>query len=61
MQVRQCDRCKKILNKNNKLYSYAFDVRTDNYWTREILTGDFCSSCYEKFKVFINQEETYDN
>lgn len=60
MKVRQCDRCKKILSQENKVFSYNFDVYNDS-WISEVLQGDFCYSCYKKFEKFVNQEEPYDN
>lgn len=60
MKVRQCDRCKKILSQENKVFSYNFDVYNDS-WINEVLQGDFCYSCYKKFEKFVNQEEPYDN
>lgn len=62
MKIRQCDRCKKILNQENKVFTYTFgNFYNDNCYTNEILQGDFCYSCYKKFINFIMQEEPYDD
>lgn len=59
MKIKQCDRCKTIIQDNEECFSYDFTHQQDRYCSLHYLIGDLCPKCYDAFKRFLRVENTY--